>query len=179
MLKYINGQITIDNQNKALLKALKKYNLHNMSQWQEIPIADQCLNISQIDGKFFKLAIDTSQVKYMYVGRVNTCRSDGCSPDASLTMESETEYFDYFILFDIKKSIHIVRIFNYQATHGQEITAKSWLKQFEGYNNSGPLLRVNKTIDAISGATSSVLAITYDIQSKTEILHNINNKVNK
>ena len=65
-----------------------------------------------------------------------------------------------------------VEIFNYQATYGYEITNKRWLKQFIGFGED-ELLEVGKNIDAISGATISVHAITYDIQEKTDFLRQL------
>ncbi len=86
------------------------------------------------------------------------------------TLNVETpEYFDYLIVFDSGLSVQQVKIYNYQATHGQEVTNKGWLKQFQGYNGSRPLT-VGKSIDAISGATVSVSEITSDIQEKTQLL---------
>jgi len=63
-------------------------------------------------------------------------------------------------------------VYNYQATHGQEVTNKGWLKQFQGYDGSRSLT-VGKSIDAISGATVSVLGITNDVQEKTRLLKQI------
>ncbi|WP_234408600.1 FMN-binding protein [Marinilabilia salmonicolor] len=80
-----------------------------------------------------------------------------------------SEYFDYFILFDAEKSVQVVKVFNYQATHGYEITSRGWLKQFAGHDGSESL-QVNKNIDAISGATISVQAITEDVQRQTSLL---------
>lgn len=83
----------------------------------------------------------------------------------------ETEYFDYFILFDSECAIKLTRIYNYAATHGHEVAAKGWLKQFAGYNGTDTL-EVGKNIDAISGATISVYSITEDVQLKTILLKN-------
>nr|MDA3853565.1 FMN-binding protein [Bacteroidales bacterium] len=103
-------------------------------------------------------------IKYIYIGRVNSCRTGTCSVDEDLA-----EYFDYIILFNTDKSVVQVKVFNYQATHGQEITAKSWLKQFIGYQGQKEL-KVNKDIDSISGATISTYAITEDINKRSAIL---------
>ena len=54
------------------------------------------------------------------------------------------------------------------------MTAKGWLKQFTGYNGTSQL-EVNKNVDAISGATVSVYAITDDVIAKTEILGKLEN----
>jgi len=62
-----------------------------------------------------------------------------------------------------------VKVFNYQATHGHEITAKGWLKQFIGYTAKGNL-NVGKTVDSISGATISVNGITSNIRMVTAVL---------
>ena len=128
-----------------------------------------------LKGKFFKIAeAGGEKVRfYLYVGRVNSCRAGGCSSSAGQPVENtEYEYFDYFILFDDRGSVQLVRVFNYEATHGQEITSRGWLKQFAGYSDA-KTLEVGKNIDAISGATVSVYAITLDIQDKTQQLHKI------
>jgi hypothetical protein len=67
--------------------------------------------------------------------------------------------------------VELVKIFNYAATHGHEVSAKGWLKQFAGYNGSDTL-QVGKNVDAISGATISVYGITLDVQMKTILLKN-------
>jgi Na+-translocating ferredoxin:NAD+ oxidoreductase RnfG subunit len=65
-----------------------------------------------------------------------------------------------------------VRIYNYQATHGQEITSKNWLRQFKNYTGEKELM-AGKNIDAISGATISVDAIISDIEFITGALLSI------
>ena len=62
-----------------------------------------------------------------------------------------------------------VNVFNYEATHGQEITSKRWLKQFVNFQGENELV-AGKNIDAISGATISVNGIVKDLQEKTYIL---------
>jgi Na+-translocating ferredoxin:NAD+ oxidoreductase RnfG subunit len=128
----------------------------------------------EISGKFYIIgnSSPTSICKYVYVGRVNTCRAGGCSIRQDTAPDKESEFFDYFILFDSKASIQLVRVYNYQATHGHEVTSKNWLKQFKGYNGTKDLV-VNKNVDAISGATISVHAIAIDIHHKTGFLKEI------
>lgn len=104
---------------------------------------------------------------------MNSCRAGGCSNPALSASGLETsEFFDYFVVFEDDIAVQQVRIFNYQATHGQEVTNKGWLKQFQGYNGERQL-NVGKNIDAISGATVSVYAITNDIQEKTHLLKQV------
>lgn len=124
-----------------------------------------------ITGKFFELspAVENSKLKYVYVGRVKSCRAGGCSITNSAMEGHESEYFDYFILYDPNFTVQLVRVYNYQASHGQEVTTKSWLKQFVNYDGSNELT-VGKNVDAISGATISVNGITADIEHKTSVL---------
>jgi len=126
-----------------------------------------------VPGRFYTISTPqaASPVKYAYVGRVKTCRSGGCSVVTEYH-DKESEYFDYFILYDSVCSIRLVKIYNYQATHGQEVTAKSWLKQFIGYHGETELV-AGKNVDAISGATISVHAINYDIEYRTELLKQV------
>lgn len=124
------------------------------------------------NGRFYKIdELSTlSLIKYVYVGRVNTCRSGGCASDEEYNeLGRESEFFDYYILYDSHCTVLQVKIFNYQASHGQEVTASNWLKQFRKYDGSTSLV-VGKDIDAISGATVSVDATTYDIEFRTSLL---------
>ena len=108
----------------------------------------------------------------VYIGRVNSCRTGGCSSPQAVHKDNEYEFFDYFILFDPNGKAVSVRVFNYEATHGQEITIKGWLKQFYGYDGTKNL-RVGKEIDSISGATISVYGIVNDIRLKTILLTHV------
>ncbi|MHC1702879.1 MAG: FMN-binding protein [Tenuifilaceae bacterium] len=122
-------------------------------------------------GKFYSVSANASEpsAKYIYIGRVNTCRMGGCSISTGQSTEKASEFFDYFILFDSTITVQQVKIYNYQATHGQEVTAKGWLKQFIGYMGDF-VLTPGKNIDAISGATISVDATAFDIEHKTGLL---------
>lgn len=162
--------IDINYKHKSLVRVLKKSGITDMSTIKEIAVQDSIMKKYRIKGKYFVVnAQNKNEYKYIYVGRVNSCRTGGCSISNDMSKEGESEYFDYYILYDKYKTVQAVKVFNYQATHGHEITAKGWLKQFIGYNGTESL-QVDKNIDAISGATISVYAITFDIELKTEVL---------
>ena len=124
-------------------------------------------------GIFWNIESKNETIGFVYTGRVFSCSKNGCTVGQSAASVENAEFFDYFILFDKTKNVTSVVVYNYEATHGQEITAKGWLKQFAGYNGSRNLV-VGKNIDSISGATISVNAITDDIARKTSILKNQN-----
>lgn len=156
-------------EDKALQKELLKVSGTDNAEWKEISFSEA----HSIQGKFFTIADLNNLKKYIYVGRVNSCRAGGCSNPAQPSMGFETsEYFDYLVVFDANLLVQQVKVYNYQATHGQEVTNKGWLKQFQGYDGNRPLT-VGKSIDAISGATVSVYGITSDIQDKTRLLKKI------
>jgi hypothetical protein len=121
--------------------------------------------------KFFAVYRNgTSELKgYLHYGRVNTCRAEGCSAPGTSGPAEKSEYFDYTILYTPAMEVEDIRIYNYQASHGHEITARGWLKQFKGFSGE-KTLEVGKHIDGISGATISVNAITDDVQWKTRLL---------
>ena len=121
-------------------------------------------------GKFYHLFNNGKAIQntYVYLGKVNTCRAGGCQITKMTFEEGASEYFEYLILFE-NEQVRLVKVLNYAATHGHEICAKSWLKQFKGYNGDS-YLNVGKNVDAISGATISVYAITTDVEAKTTIL---------
>ena len=162
-------QNEIEYQNKRIMNGLKKSGISEFSQLEEI---NQILKEHpEIHGKFFRVlnGSEVSDVKYVFVGRVNSCRAGGCSNPVSSTVNLESEYFDYFMFFDSAKTVKLIEVYNYEATHGYEITAKGWLKQFAGFSGKDSLV-VNKNIDGISGATISVYAITTDVQQKSKML---------
>lgn len=165
------GQSEVNFKHHSLLKSLQKAGIEDMSLVDEISFSDSANNAIDTNGKYFQINDpNVSLFRYIYVGRVNSCRAGGCSITNGLLHDSNSEYFDYYILFDADKTVKAVKIFNYQASHGQEITAKGWLKQFIAYDGSEHL-QVDKNIDAISGATISVYAITLDVEKRTRFLH--------
>lgn len=136
-----------------------------------LPVSDE--GFKSIKGKFFTAGCGENRSFSIYIGRVNSCRAGGCSATVEDDALTDYEFFDYYILFDSRNSIISVRVINYEATHGQEITVKGWLRQFAGYDGSG-LLRVGKEVDSISGATVSVYSIVNDIRQKTDLLRKLN-----
>lgn len=125
-----------------------------------------------VQGRYYRIVRHDTILGYAYAGRVKSCRKDGCSIPRSMTADETSEFFDYFMLFNPKLEVVSVVVYNYEATHGQEITARGWLRQFIGYNG-GTGLKVGKNVDAISGATISVYGIVDDIVTKTSLLRKI------
>lgn len=165
------SQASIDFSPKSLKAELIKAN-GKAVELKELSIAPELAKNIQL-GKYYSI-IDQSfnLTKYVYVGRINTCRAGGCSIVQNTNSNQESEFFDYFIFFDANASVQLVKIYNYQATHGQEVTATSWLKQFKNYDGNKELI-VGKNVDAISGATISVDATSFDIEHKTKLLKQI------
>jgi len=164
----------VDFEDKILHKELQKISGMEKPDWREVLVTEAQKASCTIEGKFLVLSgLTTNEPnKYIYVGRVNSCRQGGCSNPSHEAIGETSEYFDYLIVFDSNASVQQVKVYNYQATHGQEVTNKGWLKQFQGYNGNRSLT-VGKNIDAISGATVSVYSITDDIQEKTKLLKKI------
>lgn len=165
----------VDFEDKTLRKELVKVSGTDHAVWKEITIPESLIDSGSIQGKFLEWTGENDLKKYVYIGRVNSCRQGGCSNPAETLNVETPEYFDYLIVFDSTFSVTQVKVFNYQATHGQEVTNKGWLKQFQGYDGTRSLT-VGKSIDAISGATVSVYAITTDVQEKTRLLKEIASK---
>lgn len=122
------------------------------------------------DGKFFEFKDIDGKKIVVYIGRVNTCRSGGCSNPTYPGNDLQYEFFDYFMIFNESKKVEVVRIFNYEASHGQEVTIRKWLDQFVGYDGNKPL-RVGKEVDTISGATTTVNTLVDDVKERTFLLN--------
>lgn len=166
------AQVNVDFFPKMLQKDLNDLGITNiMTKEVEIPVKHKT---ALSNGKFYSISSPSETVNsgFYYIGRVKTCRAGGCSINKDLDPNGDSEFFDYYILFNTNCSIRSVRIYNYQATHGHEVTSKSWLTQFKGYKGEKELT-VNKNVDAISGATISVYAITADVEHKTSLLRQI------
>ena len=117
-----------------------------------------------INGDFF--TIKTQEIiGYCYLGMVYTSRGNNPNND-------DAEFFQYFILFNKDKKIEKVKIHKYEASYGQEITSRSWLKQFIGYNGKNNL-RIGKEVDAMSGATLSSELITINIKQVSNTLNEL------
>lgn len=156
-----NAQDQVDYTAKALKKEIEKCWGSDINNLIQIDIDGDIPS----EGRFFTIVKPTT--KYVYVGRVNSCRTGGCEINSE--GYGTSEYFDYFILFDERANVELVKIFNYAATHGHEVMAKGWLKQFIDYNSKTELI-VGKDVDSISGATVSVNAIAEDIRQRTNLL---------
>lgn len=118
-----------------------------------------------LNGNFYLTGIN-SKYKYIYSGRVYTHRNSGVAAN------SGSEYIDYSILYNPDMTIQKVMIHVFKASAGQGVCAPGWLRQFVGLK-PGSFLSVGRDIDAISGATSTVNSLTFDIQSKTTLLKEI------
>lgn len=169
------SQASIDFNPKSLKAELTKAN-GKAVELKELSITPEISKSIRL-GKYYSTIDQSFNItKYVYVGRINSCRAGGCSIAQKTDSNQDSEFFDYFILFDANASIQLVKIYNYQATHGQEVTATSWLKQFKNYNGNKELV-VGKNVDAISGATISVDATSFDIEHKTKLLKQILQKI--
>ncbi len=161
------GQDEINYQPKLLNKEIKS--VFSLENFDISPI--DLLNKNSNNGRFFIIEDQRMDQKgIVYIGRIFSCRADGCDIKTADHKQNASEYFDYFILFNNKSEIVSVRVYNYQATHGQEVSAKSWLKKFRGYNGEYSLTGKN-SVDIISGATVSSNGIINDLQYQTTKLN--------
>ncbi len=113
-------------------------------------------------GSFFELKeVGGVEVKgVVYVGRVFTC-GETCGSE-NMVAGAGGEYFDYAIFYDLAGKVERTQVLSYDATRGEEVCAKSWLKQFVGHRAESEL-RVGREVDAISGATKSVHSMVNDL----------------
>ena len=159
---------------KPLTKDLQKLWDANEITLTDIVIPDTLYNDILLDkGKIYSTLADKKHLGFAYVGRIYSCRAGGCGMDNSpvemISIDEDFEYFDYFIIFDETLTVQKIRVYNYQATHGHEVSGKGWLKQFIGYSGDEKL-EYGKNIDSISGATISANAITYNVQESCRYL---------
>ncbi|PLX22953.1 MAG: FMN-binding protein [Salinivirgaceae bacterium] len=162
----------IEHQNKILLRTLSKSFDIEQPEFKTVKLSNTLKKKYEVKGELFKVINSDNSYLYIYSGRVFSCRTGGCSAPDPLSNNHDGEYFDYFAIFDQQGNVTNVRVFNYQATHGQGVTSKGWLKQFTKLApNETPT--VNQNIDGISGATISTYAITDDMATRMKMIKEV------
>ena len=146
---------------------MKKINRAISKVWkvEEFEVIDHEMNNEKNcfeDGCWLKVKSGDQDLGMIYVGRVNSCRSGGCSIDMDDNALS-FEFFDYFLLADTQGEVLWVKVYNYEATQGHEVMSRGWLNQFKGLTKEQKLV-FGQDIESISGATVSATAITENIQ---------------
>ena len=125
------------------------------------------------DRQFYKLFTNDSLVGYAVLSRAYGCRVGGCAVYYSATEKSGSyDPFYYAIITDANFVIKNVNVLEYFSEHGYQITNKKWLAQFVGKN--GQDLEYGKNVDAISGATISVMSLLDDVEIACKMLRESN-----
>ncbi len=151
-------------------KSIKKLKLGDEINMKSVIGISADMSQSEI----FKLQSGSDIVGYVYISRLNSCRAEGCSGNPTFNSD-DFEYFDYFLITDNTGEVLNVKVYNYQATQGHQVMSRGWLKQFIGYKMNQELV-YGQDIQAISGATISAKAITYDVERAEELIVGIINK---
>jgi hypothetical protein len=145
---------------KVLNGELKKLSKNQQTGLSILPTPDKY----KLNGNYYEIS-GIADFRFAYSGRVFTNRNGQISTQSN-------EFIDYLMLFDSDFIVRKIKVIDFKGTTGQGICSAGWLKQFVGHK-PGKLLQVGKEIDAISGATSTVNSISFDIQAKTNILYEI------
>ncbi len=158
---------------KVLKKDIQKLWKAETVELNEIQVPDSLYNNILLDkGKIYITSSIDQNFGFTYIGRIYSCRMGGCGLSEGhdeASADENFEYFDYYIIFNQSLEVEKIRVYNYQATHGHEVSGKGWLKQFVGYSGETKL-EYGKNIDSISGATISANAITYNVQESSRYL---------
>ena len=99
----------------------------------------------------------------------NGCKMGGCESYEAFDPTAEYESFYFSTLYNVKGTILNVKVLEYHSEYGYEITARSWLKQFQGLK--GGKLKRDYEIDGISGATISVNSMINAINTQQRKLN--------
>ncbi|MDG1252996.1 MAG: FMN-binding protein [Schleiferiaceae bacterium] len=137
-----------------------RYSLRALQRWQS-KIGGDAIWV-KVDSAQWRCALPNGESHMMTIRRVNTCTFGGCiRPDAAAEASAGQEYLVYAAHIDGKTgTVREVRVLEYASTYGYQMTAKWWLRQFEGWSAASSK---TQTIDGISGATVSVNAFVEDV----------------
>lgn len=161
LIWFINSSFVHDHLTELPAKKISK-SIKKIWKAEDYQLEEMSHSFCVDNGTFFKVITEEKVLGYIYSGRVNSCKSGGCSTNPD-EVNVAFEFFEYYMLIDTSKQVIWVKIYNYQATRGHEVMSRGWLNQFKGLD-PGESIIFGKDIEAISGATVSASAITEDIQ---------------
>jgi len=139
---------------KKIVKELNKYGLEGTVELKEFDTTD--FEISNFENR---------TLYFLYVDGID--QGLICLTSAL----GRYEYFDYWVWFGKEGEIKLVRVYKYRSDYGGEITARSWLKQFQ--DKTPGSLTVGSNVDAISGATISSNSMVDNLNSFKDLLDEI------
>lgn len=154
-----------DNIEKRINKKLDKFFDDAEYEKEAFQIHD---SISQKTNSYFYRLLNEKGNKeaIMVITIANACRIGGC--DVEHEEGDEFEQFYLFSIYNNNGELLDIKILDYQAEHGYEVTSKWWLKQFK--KSWGEQFEYNKNVDGISGATVSVKSMIREMNNLQEIL---------
>lgn len=132
---------------------------------------DHIKGLTKNPGQFYSIYSSSSELGYLYIGKVESCRIGGCTAVGYEESEIDlmNEYFNYFIVIDKTLTVRNVKIYDYNATYGYEICSPLWLRKFNGLSAQNSIV-LGEDIDAISGATISSQALVDDLTVKIDMI---------
>jgi len=111
--------------------------------------------------KLNSIFLNDSLVGYYCLKDANGCHKGGCDNIDTTIFYTEYEVFVFMVIFNKDLKIERVDVIDYQSNHGFQITSKTWLKQFIGFE--GCEMEYGKNVDAITSATTSAKSLVKNI----------------
>lgn len=152
----------------------KKINRILKKQFKGEIVNMQPIDLDQMDLNTDITAITNDQNNLLGYGIIhlnNGCKLGGCMELESYDPNESYETFYCMTIYSPGLEIEVVHVLEYGSRYGYEITAASWLKQFKG--KKGGTLKLNKDIDAISGATISAHAVVRMINDQQALIRSL------
>jgi Na+-translocating ferredoxin:NAD+ oxidoreductase RnfG subunit len=119
------------------IKELKKTAIH-LSEDQMKNLDFDCYK-----NQLFDVAVNEESIGFIYIDKAH----------------SRHDVFTFMVLMSYDLQVKLVRVLDYNETHGIEISNKRWLSQFIDFTPDSKI-EFERNIDAISGATISARSIT-------------------
>lgn len=165
-INFSNVEISFPNNvEKRIHKKLNKFFDDSEYEKNVLHIHDSIT--SKTNSYFYELTSKKDDEKaIMIITIANACRIGGC--DVEHEDGDEFEQFYLYSIYNNNGELLDIKILDYQAEHGYEVTSKWWLKQFK--KSWGEHFEYNKNVDGISGATVSVKSMIREMNNLQEIL---------
>ena len=114
---------------------------------------------------------------YLYVWKIS--KNDSLSGYAVLdNVYGKAMPITFLVIMDLDGKITAARVIKYREAYGGSIANINWLKQFIGRDDQSNY-QIGKDVDAISGATISVNALTRGVKKITCLFAYIQKELNK
>jgi len=141
----------LKNYNRKVSKEINNLSLSSAPEYDRLDMDLHNLEL-------YRIMEEGSCQGYLLLKEVRACSLNGCTANNKPQGDIGYEYYDVSIILDKNHVIQKIKVLNYFSDYGYEISAKRYLKKYQGASICDFSADYSK-VDGISGATISYNAL--------------------